>query len=229
MAQSNAASRGKPGSGSSAKKRASSSSRGSRPAARSGSSGNRGSGATSQRSSASRRSSASARRKPASSARPRSSSGRSSDGGGRLDSVKDALGSGVQSTGDALGSAGSSLGTAAQKAKGPALAGGAALAGLAGGLVLASRGGGPRRVMGVAIPGTRKPLLKIKGPAVTIKNPRAKGASKDLLRAAGEIGSAGRQVGELVTEVQRVRGELNHGRRRSPVEVVLQGLTSRRR
>ena len=206
MAQSNSPSRGKSGS-----------------AARRGSSGKPRSGTTRQRSSAS------ARRKPASSARPRTSSGRSSDGAGRLDSVKDALGSGVQSTGGALGSAGSSLGTAAQKAKGPALAGGAALAGLAGGLVLASRGGGPRRVMGVAIPGTRKPLLKIKGPAVTIKNPRAKGATKDLLRAAGEIGSAGRQVGELVTEVQRVRGELDHGRRRSPVEVVLEGLTSRRR
>jgi hypothetical protein len=135
---------------------------------------------------------------------------------------------GVQSTGNALGSAGNRLGTAAQKARGPALAGGAALAGLAGGLVLASRGGGPRRVMGVPIPGTRKPLLRIKGPALTIKNPRAKGTTKDLLRVAGEVGSAGRQVGELVTEVQRVRGELDRGRRRSPVEVVLEGLTSRR-
>jgi hypothetical protein len=55
-----------------------------------------------------------------------------------------------------------------------------------------------------------------------------KGMGKDLMKAAGEVGSAGRQAGELASEVRRVRQQLDHDRRRSPVEVVLEGLTSRR-
>jgi hypothetical protein len=110
------------------------------------------------------------------------------------------------------------------RAKGPALAGAAALAGLAGGLAIASRAGGPRRVLGVPVPGTRRALITINTP----KRVKTRGASKDLLKAAGEVGSAGRRVGELVTELQRVRAELDRGRQRSPVELVLEGLTSRR-
>jgi hypothetical protein len=136
---------------------------------------------------------------------------RSSYGEGAVDSVKDTVG------GDAVT-------TVAKKAKGPALAGAAALAGLAGGLAIASRAGGPRRVLGVPVPGTRRSLIKINTP----RRVKARSASKDLLKAAGEIGSAGRRVGELVTELQRVRAELDRGRQRSPVEVVLEGLTSRR-
>jgi hypothetical protein len=137
--------------------------------------------------------------------------------GGGAKSTKDSLTSGVQSTGDAVT-------TVAKKAKGPALAGAAALAGLAGGLAIASRAGGPRRVLGVPVPGTRRSLIKINTP----RRVKARGASKDLLKAAGEVGSAGRRVGELVTELQRVRAELDRGHQRSPVEVVLEGLTSRR-
>jgi hypothetical protein len=131
--------------------------------------------------------------------------------------AKETVTDGVQSAGDAVG-------TAAKRAKVPALAGGAALAGLAGGLALAAAGGGPRRVLGVPVPGTRRPLLKINTP----RRVKTRGASKDLLKAAKEVGSAGRQAGELVTEVQRVRTEIDRGRRRSPIEVVLEGLTSRR-
>jgi hypothetical protein len=135
-----------------------------------------------------------------------SRSGGRRDGRGTLDAVKE----------DAPGA----LGTVAQKAKAPAVAGGAALAGLAGGLALASLGR-RRRVMGIPIPGTRQPLIQL-------RRPRRQKASRQLLHAAKEIGSAGRQVGELTTEVQQVRGELDRGRRRSPIEVVLDGLTSRR-
>ena len=125
--------------------------------------------------------------------------------------------SGVQSTGDAVG-------TAAKRARGPALAGGAALAGLAGGLAIAARGSGPRKLLGVPVPGTRRPLVKINTPGRV----KARDVSKDLLKAANEVGSAGRHVGELVSEVQRVRTELDSGKRRSPLEIVLEGLTSRR-
>jgi hypothetical protein len=115
--------------------------------------------------------------------------------------------------------AGGTLGSVAQKAKGPALAGGAALAGLAGGLAIAGRNG-PRRVLGVPLPGTTRPLVSVKAPR------RRRG--KDLLKAAGEVGSAGRQVGELAREMRLVREQMSNGnRKRSPVEVVLDGLTAR--
>jgi hypothetical protein len=115
--------------------------------------------------------------------------------------------------------AGSAIGSVAQKAKGPALAGGAALAGLAGGLAIAGRNR-PRRVLGVPIPGTARSLVNVKAPRQR--------RGKDLLKAAGEVGSAGRQVGELAKEVRLVREQMTNGsRRRSPVEVLLDGLTAR--
>ena len=163
-------------------------------------------------------------RKPKTSSR--SGSSRSSDGRGNVGAVKDTLSGGVNSAGGALSSAGSALGGAAKKAKTPAIAGGAALAGLAGGIALAARDTGPKRVLGVPVPGTRKPLVTLK-----VKSPRgskAKSASKDILKAAEEVGSAGRQVSNLLGEVDRVRAAIDRPKSRSPVEVLLEGLTSRR-
>src|SRR5436190_14228340 len=77
-------------------------------------------------------------------------------------------------------SAASEIVTVAQKAKGPALAGGAALAGLAGGLVIAGRSG-PKRILGVPVPGTRRSLIKI-------KSPRRRTAGRQLIKAASEFG-----------------------------------------
>jgi len=132
--------------------------------------------------------------------------------------------SGAQNTKEAVAggaqSAGQAIGTVAGKAKGPALAGGAALAGLVGGMAIAARGG-RRRVLGVPVPGTRRPLVKI-------KTPRRNGVTKDVVKAAGEMGNAGRQMAELAAEVRLARQQLHSGRRRSPVEVVLEGLTARR-
>jgi len=95
----------------------------------------------------------------------------------------------------------------------PLIAGGAALAGAAGGLALAaSRQDRHRRL------------------AASMHKPRIKLTSHDVARAAKEVGSFSTQVGELATELQRNR-ESAHGpnsRHRSPIEVVLQGLTSRR-
>ena len=108
-------------------------------------------------------------------------------------------------------SAGSEIGSAAQKAKGPALAAGAALAGLAGGLLIAGRSK-PRRVLGIPLPGTRRPLIEIK----------RRNRGKDLLKAAS-------QAGELAGEMRLAREELHTSRRRSPIEVVLDGLTHRPR
>jgi hypothetical protein len=60
-----------------------------------------------------------------------------------------------------------------------------------------------------------------------VKAPRRR-RGKDLLKAAGDVGSAGRQVGELAKEMRLVREQMSNGnRKRSPVEVVLDGLTAR--
>lgn len=163
------------------------------------------------------RSSSGNRSRSSSGNRSRSSSGnrsRSSGGNSVVENVRDAVSSGAQNTGSAIG-------TAASKAKGPVIAGGAALAGLVGGAALASRGG-RRRVLGVPVPGTRRALINV-------KRPTRGGGTRDLVKAAGQVGNAGRQMAELASEVRLAREQMTgNGRRRSPVEVVLDGLTSRR-
>jgi hypothetical protein len=92
----------------------------------------------------------------------------------------------------------------ASKAKVPLLAGGAALAGAAGGLALGARQAHHKSRLG-------------------------KVSSKDLTSAAKKVGEVGAQVGEVALEVRRARESTNGNGKvhRSPIEVVLQGLTSR--
>ena len=103
----------------------------------------------------------------------------------------------------------------AKKAKGPALAAGVGLAGLAGGAVLAGRNS-RKRVLGVPMP-TKSGTQAV---------------SKNLADAAKNVGSFGEGMGSLAAEVRKVREGVAAGRdaekRRSPIEVVLQGLTRRR-
>jgi hypothetical protein len=115
---------------------------------------------------------------------------------------------------DAAGKATSAVGTAADKAKIPLVASGAALAGAAGGLMLGSRHS--RRGKGLAKVMPRRP-----------RRPQVKVKSSDLAKAAKEVGSFGAQLGQLANELQRAR-EGSNGKHRSPVEVVLEGLTARR-
>ncbi len=100
----------------------------------------------------------------------------------------------------------------ASRLKTSAIAGGAAAAGLAGGLLLAQRSS-RKKVMGVALP-------SVTGPKAT---------SKNLAEAAKQVGSFGERVGELATEVRMIREGVAHSQKRSPIEVVLEGLTSRRK
>jgi hypothetical protein len=142
------------------------------------------------------------------------SSSRGGSNGGPVASARDSVVDGAQTAGRAVGGAASDagrvVGSAANAAKVPAVAGGAALAGLVGGMALAR--GGRRRVLGVPVPGTRRPLVKING----------RGSStKQLMKT-------GRQMAELAIEVRQARQQLSTDRRRSPVEVVLEGLTARR-
>ncbi len=98
------------------------------------------------------------------------------------------------------------------KVKLPLVAGGAALAGAAGGMALAATK--QARKSGVAKAMARRPKIKID--------------SGDVAKAAKEVGNFGAQVGELATELQRARESADGKKHRSPIEVVLQGLTARR-
>ncbi len=133
-----------------------------------------------------------------STARKRSNASNSSSKG-TVASAKDASIQAAKSTGDAVGST-------ARKLRTPAIAAGAGLAGLAGGIALTrSR---QRKVMGVPLPG--------------------RGTTKNLAGAAKNIGALAEQAGHVAEQV-RVAGEALGGNeaRRSPIEVVLQGLTRR--
>jgi hypothetical protein len=130
----------------------------------------------------------------------------SSNGGGRVDSARKALGSSAKQAGSTASKAGRNVGRVAQKAKTPLLAGGAAVAGAAGGLALGTRQARKSKLL-------RRPKMKIR--------------SKDLAKAARNAGQLGMEVSEIATELRRNREQTNGSSRRSPVEVVLDGLTHR--
>ena len=117
-----------------------------------------------------------------------------------------------------MGKAGQSVGKAASKAKTPLLAGGAALAGAAGGMAVGamrSRQSHSRKVLGVKVP----------------KPKRVKIRSRDVATATKQLGTFGQQVGDLAIELRHARettGDGGGNKHRSPVEVVLDGLTARR-
>lgn len=127
----------------------------------------------------------------------------SSNGHGGVEAAKHAVD-------DAISGAGNSIRGAAKGAKGPLLAGSAALAGLAGGVVLGAARG-PARVVGAK---PRKVSFHVR--------------SQDLATTAKEIGSFGEQLGMVAAEIRRTREAAAASKHRSPVEVVLQGLTARR-
>jgi hypothetical protein len=95
----------------------------------------------------------------------------------------------------------------------PALAASAGLAGLVGGLAIAHRT-------------TRKRILGVPMP----NGGAAHAVSKNLAEVAKDVGSFGEGMGSLAAEVRRVREGIAMAGdpKRSPIEVVLQGLTRRR-
>jgi hypothetical protein len=139
-----------------------------------------------------------ARRKPA------ASGSRSSNGGSPRAASKSGSSKPkeiVENVGEAAKEAGGTVGRAVSKAKVPLMAGGAALAGAAGGIALSARQSHRHRgLAGID--------------------------SDDLAKAAKRVGNVGVQVGELAYEARKAR-EASNGKHRSPIEVVLQGLTSR--
>lgn len=118
----------------------------------------------------------------------------------------------AKEAGEKAKDAGKSVGRAAKKARVPLLAGGAVIAGAAGGAALASRQAHHHRHNGLA-----RAVRKID--------------SDDVAKAARRVGDVSARVGRFAADFQRARESSNgsgNGRHRSPVEVVLQGLTARR-
>ena len=111
------------------------------------------------------------------------------------------------------GEAAHTLKPIAQKSAKPAMAAGAALAGLATGAALASRGRGRGRLADVAA--TARPLAS------------GEGGTKTLLRATRELHATACTLTDLASEIRQVRELAQAGKSRSPIEVVLQGLTRR--
>jgi len=118
---------------------------------------------------------------------------------------------------------GDSIATAASKAKGPMLTAGATAAGLAGGLVLGSRARSKSR----GVTALLAPRRRVLGVPVGRKNGVVRTA-KALGQVARELSSASNQVSAATDEVRQVREELEKTTRRSPIEVLLDGLTHRR-
>jgi hypothetical protein len=124
--------------------------------------------------------------------------------------VKQAASKGKEAVTGGAQSGGQAISSVASKVKGPALAGGAALAGLAGGAAWASRRNSGRRTLGMRM-----------------GNGAGK-ASKNLADASKNVGRFGENLGALAAEMQRTREALDEGSKgRSPVEVVLRALTAR--
>lgn len=111
------------------------------------------------------------------------------------------------SSGRSNGSAPQALAYAARRTKGPALASGVAMAGLAVGTALGSK-----------LRSHRRPQL------LGVPMPRA----SELKSGAKQAARAGRWVAETQDDVRAVREQAQESRRQSPIEVLLTGLTSRR-
>jgi hypothetical protein len=178
-------------------------SNGAKPAARSGSSQ-----ATKSRSSGSKRT---GQRKAT------SKKAASKNGAGQVESARHAVEGTAKQAGHSIGEAGRSVGRAARKARTPLLAGSAALAGAAGGIALGARAG--HKTGKLAMP--HRPKIKV-GPKIKVN-------SRDLAKATKDVGEFGVQVGQLASELRRTResAKANGTKHRSPIEVVLQSLTSR--
>jgi hypothetical protein len=105
------------------------------------------------------------------------------------------------------GSPAKAVADAAQRAKGPALASGMAVAGLAAGTVLGSKLRAQRRphVLGLPMP-----------------------RGSELKSGARQVARAGRWASDMQADVRAVRAQAQQSRRQSPIEVLLSALTSRR-
>jgi hypothetical protein len=148
------------------------------------------------------------RDRPRSTASSRRSKSKSSNSKGAMSAAKDTTVTGAKSAGNAVAST-------AKQLKTPAIAAGVGLAGLAGGIAL----GRGKNKKGFNIP--------LQGRSA------AKDASKKLSSAAKNVDAVAERTGQIAERVRLVsdavagKAEKNTAPRRSPVEVLLEGLTRR--
>jgi hypothetical protein len=127
------------------------------------------------------------------------------------DSVKQFASKGKNAVAEGAQSGGKAISSVAGKVKGPALAAGAALAGVAGGMAVQSKRDSGRKVLGMRLGN---------GVGKTGKN---------LADAGQSVGRFTENLGEFAAEMRKMREAIdNRAKHRSPVEVVLQALTARR-
>jgi hypothetical protein len=110
--------------------------------------------------------------------------------------------------------AGDAVATAARRAPAGALAAGAAAAGLAGGLVLGARARPGRSLM---------KTTKVLGVPVG-----RRGRARAIARGARRAAAAASKASSTAEDIRAIRQQLEHANRRSPIEIVLDGLTHRR-
>ena len=96
----------------------------------------------------------------------------------------------------------STMATVAEKAKGPALAGGAALVGLAGGMAL--KNGRKRGVLDRLPTPSMKKLPKLSMPDV-----KPDSALKSIGKAAGEVAQRSQRVGAVASEVEKASNAIS--------------------
>ena len=98
----------------------------------------------------------------------------------------------------------------AARAKGPAMAGGAALVGLAGGLAL-SRNKRRNGILGrIPTPNVSKP--KLSTPKVSMPKVKPDEALKTIGKAAGEVAQRSQRIGAVASEVQKASDALEKRR-----------------
>ncbi len=110
--------------------------------------------------------------------------------------------------------AGDAVATAARRAPAGALAAGAAAAGLAGGLALGARVRPSRGLMRTT---------KVLGMPIG-----RRGRARAIARGARRAAAAASKASTTADDIRAIRQQLEHANRRSPIEIVLDGLTHRR-
>lgn len=132
-------------------------------------------------------------------------------------------GNAASSAGAKVKGAGGAVASTARRVRVPALAAGATAVGLAGGMALGSRMASKRRGLGALL----APRPRVFGVPI--------GAKSGLARTAEVVGTATKglssvtsQLSDTRDEARQIREQLEMTNKRSPIEVVLDGLTHRR-
>lgn len=164
-----------------------------------------GRGANGRKSGASR----SGRSRASTGGRKRSSASSSSQG--PADAVKQIGSKGKEAVAEGAHTGSKAISSAAGKVKWPAVAGGAALAGLAGGVALGAQRNSGRKILGMRVGQGRGE------------------AGKNLADTSKNIGKFSENVGQFAAEMRKTREAIESGSKHSsPVEVLLRALTARR-